>query len=212
MMWKAFLNSPIANDTYVYVRVDAELSQLFVERYNDLKKSLNDNGTLTFRFRRYLYGLQESPLAWNKLLHQKLEAMQFQRSTADPCAYVKCHKDGPLYLTVHVDDMLLISSTKRTRQMFESIMEEHFEITKQLNSLSYLRITIEKNDLGIRVHQMGCMDSLITKFSADPNSQLKCPTGTEFLSHDKEDAKVNKTKYLGLIMSLMFLALRELTS
>jgi hypothetical protein len=28
------------------VRVDAELSQLFVERYNDLKKSLNDNGTL----------------------------------------------------------------------------------------------------------------------------------------------------------------------
>jgi uncharacterized protein YvpB len=46
--------------------------------------------------------------------------------------------------------MLLISPTKRTRQMFESIMEEQFEITKQLNSLSYLGMTIEKNDLGVK--------------------------------------------------------------
>ena len=67
-----------------------QLSQLFVERYNDLMKSLNDNGTLIFRLRRYLYGRQESPLAWNELL-QKLEAMTFQRSTADQCVYVKCH-------------------------------------------------------------------------------------------------------------------------
>ena len=59
-----FLNSPV--HTYVYVRVDAELSQLIVERYNDLKKSLNYNGTLTFRLKRYLYGRQESPLAWNE--------------------------------------------------------------------------------------------------------------------------------------------------
>jgi len=66
----AFLNSPIPEDTHVYVRVDEELSKMFTERYSWLEKYLNDNGTLTFRLRRYLYGLQESPLAWNKLLHQ----------------------------------------------------------------------------------------------------------------------------------------------
>jgi len=86
------------------------------------------------------------------------------------------------------------AQTKRTRQMFESIMEEQFEITKQLNRLSYPRMTIKKNDLGVTVHHMGYIDSLVTKFSADPNSHVKCPTGTEFLSHDKEDVEVNKTK------------------
>jgi hypothetical protein len=66
--------------------------------------------------------------------------------------------------------------------MFESIMEEQFEITKQLNSLSYPRMTIEKNDLGVTVHHMGYIDSLVTKFSADPNSHVKCPTGTELMT------------------------------
>jgi len=58
----------------------------------------NLNGTLTFRLRRYLYGLQER----NKVLHQTLNQMKLRRSIAGPCAYARQHKDGPLYLIVHV--------------------------------------------------------------------------------------------------------------
>jgi hypothetical protein len=75
----AFLNSP--EDTHVYVRVDEELSKMFTGRYPVLEKHLNDNATLTFRLRRYLYRLQDSPSAWNKLSHQKLEQMKFKRSS-----------------------------------------------------------------------------------------------------------------------------------
>jgi hypothetical protein len=99
-----------------------------------------------------------------------------------------------------------MSPSKKSRQVFETIIEEQFEITKQLNNLSYLGMTIEKNSSGITVHQMGYIDSLISKFGADSNSNVTCPTGSDFLSQDEEDEEVNKTKYLGLIMSLMFLA------
>ena len=58
------------------------------QRFKEVLKLQWD--TLTFRLRRYLYGRQESPLAGNEIL-QKLEAMTFQRSTADQCVYVKCH-------------------------------------------------------------------------------------------------------------------------
>ena len=61
----AFLNSTIAEDIYVYVRVDPELSKLFLEKYPRLKPNVNPNGTL--KLLRYLYGLQESSLAWNKV-------------------------------------------------------------------------------------------------------------------------------------------------
>jgi hypothetical protein len=202
----AFLNSPVPDDKHVYVRVDAELSNLFIERYPSLRRSVNDNGTLTFRLRRYLYGLQESPLAWNKLLHDKLGDMGFTRSTADPCAYVQRHPEGNLFLTVHVDDMLLMCPNSKLRTAFESEMEKRFEITKQLNDLSYLGMTITKTDQGIRVHQAGYIDQMGAKFKADLNSKVSSPTGPDFLSFDPDDEHVNVTKYLGIIMSLMFLA------
>ena len=202
----AFLNSPIPEDTHVYVRVDEELSKMFTERYSWLEKHLNGNGTLTFRLRRYLYGLQESPLAWNKLLHQKLEQMKFKRSSADPCAYTKVNKDGTLYLTVHVDDMLLISPTTNARKSFETEMEKQFEITIQVNDLSYLGMTIQKTKEGVKVHQSGYIEQMIEKFGADPSSKVSSPTGSEFLTICSRDEEVNKTKYLSLIMSLMFLA------
>ena len=75
---------------------------------------------------------------------QKLEQIKFKRSSADPCAYTKEIKDGTLYLTVHVDDMLLISPTTNARKSFETEMEKQFEITKQVNDLSYLGMTIQK--------------------------------------------------------------------
>jgi hypothetical protein len=67
-------------------------------------------------------------------------------------------------------------------------------------------MTIEKKPKYITVHQIGYIDSMISKFGADPNSSVTCPTGTDFLNQDNDGEEVNKTKYLGLIMSLMFLA------
>jgi hypothetical protein len=132
--------------------------------------------------------------------------MKFKRSSVDPCAYVRSHEDGDIYLTVHVDDMLLFSPSKRTRHIFEAVMEEQFEITKQLNNLSYLGMTIVKDAAGVTVHQCGYIDSMIVKFGANPTSSVMCPTSTDFLNDDDNDEQVNTTKYLGLIMSLMFLA------
>jgi hypothetical protein len=67
-------------------------------------------------------------------------------------------------------------------------------------------MTIQKTPQGIKVHQSGYIETMMTKFGADPNSSVSSPTGIDFLTLDSEDEEVNKTKYLGLIMSLMFLA------
>jgi hypothetical protein len=63
--------------------------------------------------------------------------MDFIRSIADPCAYTKDHIDGTIYLSVHVDNMLLLCPNKRDRKSFELKMEEQFEITKK-DDVSYL--------------------------------------------------------------------------
>jgi len=67
-------------------------------------------------------------------------------------------------------------------------------------------MTIQKTAEGIKVHQSGYIETMMTKFGADPNSSVSSPTGIDFLTLDSEDEEVNKTKYLGVITSLMFLA------
>ena len=67
--------------------------------------------------------------------------MKFKRSEVDPCAYVKYNK-GDMYFTVHFDDMLLVSPTDSTRQSFEQNMENQFEISKQVNKLPFLGMSI----------------------------------------------------------------------
>jgi hypothetical protein len=59
----AFLNSQLDENTHVYVKADEDLAKWFIKRYPHLQPQLNGDRSLTFRLRRYLYGLQESPLA-----------------------------------------------------------------------------------------------------------------------------------------------------
>jgi hypothetical protein len=102
--------------------------------------------------------------------------------------------------------MLLISPTTNARKSFETEMEKQFEVTKQVNDLSYLGMTIQKTKEGVKVHQSGYIEQMIETFGADPSSKVSSPTGSEFLTICSEDEEINKTKYLSLIMSLMFLA------
>jgi len=73
------------------------------------------------------------------------------------------HKVGPLYLTVHVDDMLLVSPSDLARLWFDRDMESQFKITKEVNELSYVGMMIEKTKSGITVHQRGYIDNMVTK-------------------------------------------------
>jgi len=207
----AFLNTVIPDNIFIYVEVDKELGQLFIEKYPYLASMSNPDGTICFRLRRYLYGLQESPLAWNKTLHLRLTEIGFTQSKCDPCAYTLIQKEETTYLTVHVDDMLLSSPSIRRRLWFENKIKKHFEISSQVNQLTYLGMTylgmsVIKNEEGIYVHQIGYIDTLGIKFGIDPEVRTNSPTGTDFLKVNQEDESIDSSKYLSLVMSLMYLA------
>ena len=63
--------------------------------------------------------------------------------------------------------MLFVSPSDTARLCFEKDMERQVEMTKHVNELSYLGMTIKKTKSGITVHQRGYMDNMVTKFKAD---------------------------------------------
>jgi hypothetical protein len=202
----AFLNSHIDESTYVYVKAEPDLAKWFIARYPDLQSRVNRDNSLTFRLRRYLYGLQESPLAWNKTLHQKLHILGFIRSQADPCLYTKTGTYGKTYLTVHVDDMMLAFPNISIRKWFEAAITKWYQIVVQDEDITYLGMSVIKTTHGIKIHQSGYIDTLKDKFQISSESVSSSPTGSTFLQDNEKSENINVTKYLGLVMSLMYLA------
>jgi Reverse transcriptase (RNA-dependent DNA polymerase) len=202
----AFLNSKIDDNTYVYVKADKDLATWFSKFHPHLVSQCNSDGSLIFRLRRYLYGLQESPLAWNNTLHNKLKSLGFVRSVGDQCLYIKNDTLGCTYLTVHVDDMMLAFPGLGVRTWFEHHLRQWYQIVVQDRDITYLGMSVTKSHDGIRVHQRGYIDTLCDKFSVSPDVASTSPTGSNFLQDNPKDVEVNVTKYLGLVMSLMYLA------
>jgi len=186
------------------VNADRDLAKWFVNRYPNLRPQLNSDQSLTFRLKRYLYGLQESPLAWNKTLHDKLYMLGFDRSNADLCLYTRKATHGKTYLTVHVDDMMLAFPSSENKKWFETAMKGWYEIVTQDTNITYLGMSVTKNIDGIKVHQSGYIDTLCDKFLGDSTSISSSPTSTDFLQTNIKDVEVNITKYLGIVMSLMY--------
>ena len=54
----------------------------------------DDSDDLVLRLRRALYGLKQSPRAWNRELDTFLKSQGFLQSTAEPCIYIKRSNDG----------------------------------------------------------------------------------------------------------------------
>jgi hypothetical protein len=55
----------------------------------------------------------------------------------------------------------------------------------------------------------GYIDTLCDMFQVSPDSISASLTGTKFLQDNPKDVSVNTTKNLGLVMSLMYLAVHE---
>jgi hypothetical protein len=202
----AFLNSKIPTETHVYVKADNDLAKWFLKWYPHLERNLNRDQSLTFRLRRYLYGLQESPLEWNKTLNGKLTSIGFTRAKADQCLYTKTTQQGMAYLTVHVDDMMLASPTVDFRSWFENCIRQWYEIVVQHTNITYLGMAVTKTSAGIKIHQAGYIDAMVAKYESNGFPKAESPTGVNFLEEDATGGEMSQTKYLGLVMSLMYLA------
>jgi hypothetical protein len=105
-----------------------------------------------------------------------------------------------------VDDMMLAFPNPENRKWFETAMKGWYQIVTQDTNITYLGMSVTKNVDGIRVHQSGYIETLCDKFLGDSKSISTSPTGPDFLLTKDKDVEVNTTKYLGLVMSLMYLA------
>jgi len=206
----AFLIPHVQPGKKIYVRIRKDLVQKWIDKYPYRSKYVTQAGNMYGMLSHYLYGLQEASKEFNELLSKYLISLGFSQSKADPCLYTHHHpKHGIMHAAIHVDDILLIAPNKTQQSWFESSMKKQFEIVSQYDNVSYLGMSISRDEAtgNIRVVHDGYVKDILKKYNCDKLSKYpQTPATATLYQHDDNSPACDKNKYLSLTMTLMYLA------
>jgi hypothetical protein len=130
----AFLNSDLKEEVYVHQ------SPGFV---------IPDKEGKVLRLRKALYGLRQTPRAWNAKLDSTLRRMGFEQSPYEAAIYQRGNGGNVLLVGVYVDDLVITDTNNTEVAAFKEEMKTTFQMS-DLGPLSfYLGIEVHQDDSGI---------------------------------------------------------------
>ena len=117
--------------------------EVYMEQPDHLEKK--NPKQKVWKLKKALYGLKQAPRAWNKLLHEFLEAQGFTRSLYDTAIYVRGEKEERVILSVYVDDLLIVSKNLESVEAVKNQLNREFEMVDFGEASSILGIQITRN-------------------------------------------------------------------
>ncbi len=160
-----------------------------------------------------IYGLKQSPRAWNSRFNDFLLKFGLKRSTADPCIYFRHQGEEMTILAIFVDDGLICSNRKENLQKIIEYLKEQFQI-RTMDADRFLGLDISRNrkNRELTVAQPQFVSSLLKKFRmencnpksvpSDPHTHISAEMSPK-TEQEIEDMK--KIPYREAVGSLLYL-------
>ena len=163
----------------------------------------------TVKLQKYLYGLKQAGLEWQRNVTRTLKQYGYQ-PTIDPMIFIKRVANNFIMMSLHVDDFYVISSSqKKLDRLYDILVQNYKEITKKSGDLlTYLGITITKNDdNSITITQPTLVNKIIESSNMNNCKGISTPMSTTQIYNDKFDnISVDKTNYLRIVGQINYLA------
>jgi hypothetical protein len=209
----AFLHAKVpATNEPIYLLVDAQTSSYWKTVDTTAAEFLNNKGELTLRLDKFIYGLKQSPLMFQRHLTGVIIGLGYKQCLNDECVFYK-HVDGDYsILSTHVDDVLQVTSdTSLIEELKTKLIEIYQSIDINLNPTSYLGMNIKRNETGdkISVNHLGKIEELCKKFLHPDAPISEYPASGDGLFRNSDEPVLEEDKlrmYLSLTMSLMYIA------
>ncbi|MCP4114884.1 MAG: hypothetical protein GY737_05660, partial [Desulfobacteraceae bacterium] len=189
---------------FLHGRLEEEVYMKQPPGYEDVTRP-----TDVCRLIKSLYGLKQSPRAWNQVLHEHLLKTGFKRTTSDHCVYIYDTLAGHrLTLAVYVDDILILAPTEDDMQWVKSKLAARFKIKDLGRAHHLLGMKIRRNDQGILMTQSHYVDDLIKKMGFEEAKPIWTPADPNVILEldDGNSSEVDKTDYQALVGSLLYAA------
>lgn len=155
-----------------------------------------------------LYGLKQSPRAWNKKLNEELTKAGFARCESDHCVYLKKDETGQVYLLVYVDDLIIIASTKAAMEACKAGLSNTFKMTDLGDTSHFLGMEVQRDRAAklIHLHQGSYIRGMLERLGMSDCAPLRIPiaVGTK-LPPCAEEEQSFRTYFQSAVGSLMYL-------
>ena len=210
----AYLNTPRPDSVkHKYMFLNKEVSELLCSIDDTWVQYLQKDGRILVMMDKLLYGYKEAGFYWHQLLMGMFLNDGFVKCHGDPCLVRKVNGKGEIFVTINTDDCFVaVSSVELKNELIKLCRDTFEEITLQEgDTIPHLGMTFMFDRVGkvVEVEQRGHVEQLlrkrdIKKASPYPSSlsEFANPVATT-----PENA-VEKSKYLSLIMDIMYIAKR----
>lgn len=153
-----------------------------------------------------LYGLRQSPRAWNVKLDSELKNMKFKRCTKEQAVYRQTDGSSLLLLEVYVDDLFVTGTSINLINKFKKDMAERFEMADLGKLNYYLGIEVSQGQSSVQIKQesyarkvlkaSGMIDCNPIAIPMDPNVKY---------SKAEDEPEADATNYRKLVGCLRYL-------
>ena len=163
-----------------------------------------------------LYGMHQAGRIWNKTMHDRMISWGFRRLDCEYCVYARDDDSGSVLTAVHVDDFVLIASSKAANDVFKQQMKSEWTIAEgDADFCLGIEIKRDRPNKFVYVSQKAMIDRIINTFGQNDtypattpmvdnaNSFLKRSHPDECLS-EEEKKDLTKLPYCSLIGQLLY--------
>jgi transposase InsO family protein len=186
-------------------------SDLKEEVYMAQPKMFEDGTDRVCKLRKGLYGLVQSPKAWNDKVCKFFGDLGFKPLKTDPSVFV-CSKylENWIIVTLYVDDCLLISPNEKDLLKLENDIANRFKIKKlgeckRIIGLDWKRNRVEKSSV---ITQKSYTNMLIEKFLEEGIKTSTVPMAI-YADEDKSALFEKHKLFMQAVGSLIYLAVNS---
>jgi hypothetical protein len=143
---------------------------------------------LVCKLQKSLYGLKQAGRQWYHKIDESLINFGFTRLQSDHCLYVLNKARLVIWLALYVDDILLISNSKRMLNRFKLWLSQQFSM-KDLGEAHFIlgiQITRDRANRKLTISQQHYVESIVARYRMDESRPVSTPMecGIHFLQSD----------------------------
>lgn len=174
----------------------------------DVATALGLDPTMTYRVKKFLYGLPDAGRAYYMAYSKHLEEHGYKRSGSDSCLFIKLADGLRTYAWIHVDDTFVVSTHKEELALFQDVLRKRFKITVKNEVAGYLGVQMKTlADGSVELTQPKLLQSIFEEFHPERSPRLSSATAPQHLSSTSTLASpgISQKRYLHLLGALIYL-------
>ena len=161
---------------------------------------------LVYRLQKSLYGLKQSPRCWNNVFKEFMLSLGFVQSVADSCIFIRVLDDKLAIVTVHVDDLILLTETKEEMINLKTSLANHFKM-KDIGILHYcLGVSVNIKDSVLQISQEQYIGTILRKYKLQDCKTVSTPMdlNVKLVKDDEYTKTVDAAHYQSMLGSLIY--------